>query len=527
MKVAVIGAGPSGLVFLKELREVGVDAELFEAGDAIGGVFSRPYAGARLTSSNLITSFSDLPPEDPRPTIWDFEQYLAYLRRYVEHFGLAPYIHLRTPVARLAPSASGFTLEFGGAGAQRSPLHVDRVAVCTGTHAQPVMPCWPGMEEFAGQIVHAGAFESGAPFTGKRVLVVGGGESASDIALEVARVARASAISVRRAFGHLVPRNRSEVSERFPDVGAADVDTSRIHHMLPIRLGPRIAKYRAWQTLRFARSEDLPVLEYIALSWLDQGTSAQTHFGTKNASVARAIVEHGCRRKPGVARLRANAVEFVDGTVFEADAIICATGYRPAFPYFAEALAPIAADAVRPRATLYRHCFHPDLRDRMAFGGYARPAFGAIPPIAEMQARWFALLCRGERALPPSDRMRTAIYRDDLEARKQFVDDAGRLANLTDFLRLLDQIADEIGCRPEGLRLRDPQLWWKVLTGPITGGQYRLVGPGAKPDVVAPLLRRAPHDPGLLPHYLTLVLGGTVLGRVPGLGHLRPDKRWI
>ncbi|MCA9537670.1 MAG: NAD(P)-binding domain-containing protein [Myxococcales bacterium] len=527
MRIAVIGAGPSGLVFQKELREAGFDAECFDAASAIGGVFARPYDGARLTSSNLTTSFSDLPPEDLTPRIWNFDEYLAYLNRYIAHFELGPRIHLNTPVTRLARDGEGFAVTLGGEGASRGVLRFDRVAICTGTHAETVMPQWPGAETFGGQIIHSRRFEHADVYAGKRVVIVGGGESGSDICLEVARVAAATVVSLRGQFGHLVHRNRSELSDRFPDVGASDLDTSRIHHMLPHWLGPHIANHRSRQGLKFARAADLPVLEFLSAIKLQQGSSSLTDFGTKNASVARAIIEHGCQRKPAIARFRPDGVEFIDGTFFAADVVICATGYRPAFPYLAPELARFGQDALRPRENLYRHCFHPELGDRVAFGGYARPAFGAIPPISEMQARWFALLCRGEVKLPRADRMRLTITADDLMARRQFPAHAQRLASLTDFLRILDQLAGEIGCRPEGLRFRDPRLWWKALSAPIMGAQFRLVGPGAKPEIAAPALRAAAVDYDLLPWFIALAVGGELLGRVPGLGGLRPAVPWI
>lgn len=526
MKYIVLGAGPSGLAFLKELREAGLDAVCFEADRTIGGVFARPYDGARLTSSNLTTTFSDLPPLDLEPRIWTFAEYMAYLHRYVEHFDLGPHIHLSSPVASVSDDGERFTVSFAE-GVGRAPVIGDRLAVCTGTHQVPVMPTLPGAEVFAGQIMHSSEFERADALASRRVLVVGGGESASDISLEVARVARESAVSVRDHFGHIVPRNASEVSAGAPDVGASDVDTSRAHHMLPHWMGPLIAEARIRKKLPFARSRGLPVLEYIALTNRHAGSSSQTVFGTKNASLARAVVEHGCRRKPAIARLRPDGVEFVDGTCLPIDTIICATGFRPAFPYFTGRLAAIGQDALRPRETLYRHCFHPEMGARMAFGGYARPAFGAIPPIAEMQARWFALVCRGAVSLPSPEQMRMRIYRDDLEARRQFGAHAERLGSLTDFLRILDTIAGEIGCRPEGLRWRHPKLWWKALIAPIMGAQYRLVGPGRKPEIAAPALARAPHDPELLAMYLALGVAGEILGRIPGLDRLRPAVPWI
>jgi dimethylaniline monooxygenase (N-oxide forming) len=510
MHVAVIGAGPAGLPFLKELREAGHDAVCFEASDHVGGNFARAYDGARLVSSNLVTAFSDFrEPRESRARFWDFNEYAAYLNDYADHFDLRPHIRFETRVTRVEPAgeslSEGVVLTAEPATGEASRIRFDRVAVCTGSHHKREVPSWPGDDIFEGEILHHQDFMSASRFAGARVLVVGAGESGSDLAYQISRVAAASGISVRHHTGHIVWRNPSDLQEGWPNRGAADLDTSRAHHSLPSWYGPVIARHR-FENLKPIPGTANTVIEKIAEINIAQGTSALNKFGLKNAGMVRAIVEHGCRRFPGIERLERDRVVFVDGQEFECDYLICATGYTVAFPALEESFPVAAMEACRPRFNLYRHAVHPDLGPEIFWGGFARPAFGAIPPISEMQARWFALLCSGERSLPSPEKMRKVIKADNERALKQFPEDAERIANLVDYLHILDDIAGMIGCRPpQRLWLTDRALWRKIMVGPITGAQYRLRGPGAKPEMARESLRRTPVPPGAGGYIRTMV----------------------
>jgi Flavin-binding monooxygenase-like len=531
VKVAVIGAGPAGLAFTKELSEAGQEVVCFEGADRVGGVFARPYDGARLTSSNLVTPFSDFRDErEGRAMIWDFEQYTDYLNDYTDHFGFRDQIRFNTKVTGIRPRTEnlddGLVVTTETVDGDSNEEQFDRVAICTGSQQVRAMPDWPGLDEFEGEVLHALDFVKSERFAGKRVLIVGGGESGSDIALEVARVAEASGICLRGHTGHIVWRNLSDLEDGAPNRGASDVDTSRAHHSLPHWYGPIIARDR----LTSQKPIDGPanaVLEKIAEINLEQGTSALTKFGLKNASMVRAMVHFGTRRFPGIERFTRDRVVFVDGQEFECDYVICATGYTVAFPALEESFPKQAKDARMPRQHLYKHVIHPELGTAVVWGGYARPAFGAIPPLAEMQARWFALLCRGDLELPSPDKMREVIDADNERAMKQFPDDAPRLSTLTDFLRLLDDLAGFIGCRPpQRLMLTDRALWRKIMLGPITGAQFRLRGPGAKPELAKESLSRTP----VLPEadaYIRTMIKFKLASLVPWIGRrYRLNSTW-
>jgi dimethylaniline monooxygenase (N-oxide forming) len=231
----------------------------------------------------------------------------------------------------------------------------------------------------------------------------------------------------------------------------------------------------------------------------------QTKFGTKNFGLVEAIVAHGCVQKPGIESIEAAKVRFVDGTEYECEEIIFTTGYRNTFPFLCEGLREIAAEAIDPRK-LYKHCVHPRLGAEVFWCGFARPAFGAVPPMAEMQARWMALLCSGARTLPDIDDMQAVIERDARRECKQFADDAGRIRSLTDYVSYMDDVAGLVGCRPRLWKLwwSDRRVWRRVMLGPLTGAQYRLTGPGSRTEAARQTLMRTPVLWG--PGYVYLVI---------------------
>lgn len=522
--VGIVGAGVSGLVACKELKEAGIRCQVFEASQNFGGVFAQKFEGARLTSSNLTTAFSDFPQDEDRGVIWTFDEYLDYLGRYVAHFQLEDSLLFGARVTRIDQTDRWeLTVDSGGV---ESSHAFDAVMVASGVHRVPNMPRWKGAGSFTGEMLHSSRFRSSAPFVGKRVVVVGGGESAADIALLVSRVASASCISIRGRTGHIVPRNLSEISAQFPDSDASDMDSCRAHHSLPHWYGPVLASRNGNMILKHAVQSGLEVNQVLSrINLCDPNSSSQTKFGTKSAGFCQAIANHGCLKKPAIREIRGPVVEFEDGSTFECDAIICATGFENRFEFLERSLPEVAAAALRPRSTLYKHCIYPETGSTLFFMGLARPAFGAIPPIAEMQARWFALLCTGAVSLPPRSQMEQAIKDDDKEARAQFPDDAERLRSLTDYLRMMDELATLIGCRPTGWLVKDPRLWWRQMLCPIGGSQYRLAGPQAKPDIAKRTLLAMPVRRANVAYLRKMILFWA-LSRFPMFKRYRPAATW-
>ncbi|CAF1603326.1 unnamed protein product [Didymodactylos carnosus] len=226
-------------------------------------------------------------------------------------------------------------------------------------------------------------------------------------------------------------------------------------------------------------------------------------YGTKSAGLVEALVEYNGKRKPGIRELTEKTIIFNDGTQEEVDEIICCTAFINQFPFLeiadkqadpnhSKLVRQIAEDA-RISHDLYKHCVHPDIGDELFFIGFVRPCFGAIPPLSEMQARWYALLCSQKLQLPDKETMiqESKIYVKYLEWQLTPYR-TNRIVNLTDFLIYSDDLARTIGCRPNLLKMffTEPYLSLKCICGPIMSVHYRLTGPNSQPVQARRIIKR-------------------------------------
>jgi cation diffusion facilitator CzcD-associated flavoprotein CzcO len=211
-RVCVVGAGPCGLTALKNLRAAGLhDVVCYDEGEAIGGNWAfdeRPerhsvYDATHLISSKRLSEFEDYPMPHHYPDFPSHRQVRAYFESYAAHFGLMQFIRLETRVvrAKLLPDLSWGVSSIGPDGAKEEIF--DYLIVCSGHHREPLMPDYSG--RFSGEVLHSSRYRRPDIFRDKRVLVVGGGNSACDIAVDIARVAQKSCISMRRGY-HIVPK---------------------------------------------------------------------------------------------------------------------------------------------------------------------------------------------------------------------------------------------------------------------------------------------------------------------------------
>ena len=498
LRVCIIGGGPSGLCVLKECLEKGFAPTVFEQGESVGGVFTTAYEGATLTSSTALTAFGAFPDgTEATPRFWSASEYVDYLEAYVERFRLRPHIHLNTRVVsvrRVLDTDHPWAVSVRGSDGKVNLLTFDAVAVCAGLHQMPNWPVW-AREVRRPIVVHSADFQRAEDCAGKRVLVVGLGESGSDISLLLARCASAVAISTRAGPGAVVPR--------YADAPARSVE--------PADLGTnRRPPVEAWGPHEFRWLEDavrqstpggdrdrLLAQCYVGgdRSFSDLERDAieinsrfdnlpYSRFGTKNLSFLEAVRTHGATLYPDVSRYdeASGTVTFEDGRTFEAcDVIVLCTGYRASFPFF-EAHMPQLAERSLDARSRFKHIISMEEGSSLAFIGYARPAFGAVPPMSELAARYWVQLLSAERALPAD--AHDTIVRDRAAEENLFARDARRLTALSQYQRWMDELATLIGCKPQlrSLRLHHPDVWRRVIHSAMSGCQFRLHGPGATDD---------------------------------------------
>lgn len=474
----VIGAGPGGLVTTKELLENGIHNILcLEQGDAIGGVYRHTYDSLTLTSSCTFSMYSDFWIGDGRQHhFWTKAEVLQYWTDYAQHYGVMNVLRFGKQVesAELLDDHWRLHLKDG------EVLECRRLALATGGNRHINLPAWH-TQLHAVEVCHSRDYRNAQRFEGKTVLVVGGGESGADIALEVSRSARQCWVSLRRSAGWILPRHRGNM--------AADIATHRGLYGLPRSFGSRLSRLiSAHET-----STNDPVNRAAAElnSRVDSPFGVWGIYGTKNFSLPEAVARHGCKVVGAVSEIRdgGREIDFADGTRLRGiDAVVFCTGYTSRVEFLPEPLQN------RDPRSLFKHLLDPELGTRLAWIGMARPCFGSQFPIMEMQARYFALLCKRTLQLPALQEMHATIHRD----REQFIGQLGhhaeRIRSLVDYHHYMDDMAARIGCMPPlwSCFFLRPRIWLRLVYGATQATQYRLRGPGQKRQLALDILAKLP-----------------------------------
>jgi hypothetical protein len=377
----VIGAGPSGLTALKNLLAAGVPAECLEREDDVGGNWyygssaSSVFASTRLISSKSLTAYTDFPMPPEWPAYPHHTQCLDYLRRYARHFELLPHIRTHAAVERMEPHpGGGWTVSATG----RPTRHYAGVVIATGHNRDPRFPEIPG--SFSGTLLHACQYKSPTQpvaIAGKRVLVIGGGNSACDIAVDSAGHAATTVLSLRRGY-YLVPR--------FILGRPADLRGERLLKLgLPVWLRRLVSLRAIDRAIGLPWRHGLPRPDHRL--W-------ETH-PIINADLCRRIDAGRVRPAGDVARFEGDTVVFTDGSREVFDVVICATGYRVSLPFIDPAHLCADAEGV-PR--LFLNLLHP-ARDDIAVVGLIQPDSGQWG-LTDLQARLVARMAVAACAAP-------------------------------------------------------------------------------------------------------------------------------
>jgi hypothetical protein len=384
--VCVIGAGPSGIAAIKNLLEAGLEVIAYERQSDVGGNWrfsddtghSSVFETTHIISSKFYSAYGDYPMPSEYPDYPSHDQLRRYFEGYAKHFHLYPHVRFGVTVQHCQP------LEGGRWRVQTSDgtRDFDALVVANGHHSRPRMPQYQG--EFSGQFLHSHQFKRAEPFRGQRVLVIGGGNSAADIAVETSRVSSRTEISWRRGYW-VVPK--------FVLGKPADVLSNGVKWI------PRSLRFWLYERLMLLlngrnRAIGLPEPDH---------RIGQTHILLNSELVY--FVRHGkISVRPDVARLEGKTVHFVDGGIGEFDTIIAATGYWIDHPFFDKSLLDFSSGAV----PLYLKMM-PAKLPNLYFLGLFQP-LGNIWCGAELQAKLVAKHLTGK--WQPSDKLETLIQNE-------------------------------------------------------------------------------------------------------------------
>ncbi|MEH1014049.1 NAD(P)-binding domain-containing protein [Micromonospora sp. CPCC 206060] len=420
--VAVIGAGPAGLATCKALADQRIPTVCFEATDTIGGLWaygspgSAAYRTLHLNTSRRRTEFADHPMPAHWPDYPDHTRVVQYLRDYADRFGLTGVIRPGHTVTSVTAGDDGtWTVRADSAGGP-SEVVVDAVVVANGHNRVPHLPDPPPGEATFRQI-HSHAYRDPDQLRDARVLVVGGGNSAMDIAVDASHVARRTLLSLRRGVW-VVPK--------YLLGRPSDTLNGALARRLPWRLRQRVSQAMLTATVGDPTRYGLPAPAHGLL---------QDHPTLSDALLSR--LTHGeIAVRPGIAGFDGDRVTFTDGTTDPVDLLVWCTGYRVDIPFLGPGLLGDGAHTL----ALYRHVFHLDAPG-LTFVGLMQST-GAALPVVEAQARLVAAHLAGRYALPDPQRQRAGCAAELRAATSRW--GQRRPAMRVDFDVYLAQLAREL-----------------------------------------------------------------------------------
>jgi len=406
-RVCVIGAGSSGIAACQVLKARGIPFDCFEKGSEVGGNWrylndngmSSAYLSLHINTSRDLMSYATFPMPADYPDYPSHWQIAAYFDDYVDHFGLREGIRFRTEVNRVKPAGDEWEVTVEDDHGRAEVHRYGAVVVANGHHWDPRWPepPFPGSDRFTGEQIHAHDYKEPGILRGKRVVVLGIGNSACDIAVESSRFADATFLAMRRG-AYVIPKYIRGV----PTDEAGPPFLSRLPLPAQRLFFTTSLKIASGNMTRYGLPEpDHKLLE----AHPTVSSDLLPRLGHGDITVKPNIDSY-----PG-----GNRVRFADGSEEEIDLVIYCTGYKISFPFFDPGL----ISAKDNRIPLYRRVVsvqHPGLY----FIGFIQP-LGAIMPIAEAQSEWVADLFEGKAQLPSPRTMRRVIEREDRRMAKRYV----------------------------------------------------------------------------------------------------------
>ncbi|XP_026559216.1 dimethylaniline monooxygenase [N-oxide-forming] 2-like [Pseudonaja textilis] len=476
-RVAIIGAGASGLTAIKCCLDEGLQPTCFERSEDIGGLWrfqehvteghSSIYKSLTTNSSKELMSFSDFPIPEEYPNYVHHSKMMEYFRMYAKQFDLIKYIHFKAQVCHLRkctdfPISGQWEIVTEKNGKQETAIF-DAVLLCTGLYMQPYFPLdsFLGVEKFKGKIIHSSAYKNPEKYQDQRILIIGVGNSGIEIAIDLSHNTKQVFLSTRT--GAWVVNRVS--NDGYPlDVVYFTRFKNLLFHKLPVALINQWGERKL--NMKFNHE--------------NYGVKPQHRFLSKSPimgdDLPNAIITGRVLMKPNVKKFTEKGVIFEDGSTEEnIDVVIFATGYNFSFPYTQDSILGTQTN----KLSLYKYVFPPHLeKHTLAVIGLIKP-MGATMPISELQVRWATRIFKGLNKLPSGNDMMTDIVKKIQYNEKRYT--AIPINSLiVQYIDYMDELASILGVKPKllSLLLTDPKLAWEVYFGPYSATQFRLTGPG-------------------------------------------------
>jgi dimethylaniline monooxygenase (N-oxide forming) len=474
-KVAVIGAGVSGITSVKVCKDYGFDVVCFEKSEDIGGLWRYKPGDCEgeasvmkttiINTSKEMMAFSDFPPPADLPNFMHHSNVLNYFRSYAEKFGVIGCIRFKTEVSLIKRSARydetgewdvTFTdLKTG----ETSTETFSGVLIANGHHAEPYTAHFEGLDKFQGKIMHSHSYKDHNGYEDKRIVIVGIGNSGGDIAVELGRIAKQVYLVIRSGNWCLT---RVAIFG-FPfDMNMQTRLFSWLLHKCP-SMTNSVVEFLA--NLRFSHE----------LYGMKCKHRLFNQHPMVNDDLANRIASGTVITKPNIREFTKTGVIFEDGSVADdIDIAMICTGYTIGFPVLEKDLIKVDDN----KLTLYKLMYPPQLKHpTLSIIGLIQP-WGAIMPISEMQARLACEVLTKRVRLPTPDVMIKVAEQYHDKVRERY-GGSRRHTIQVDYLPYMDDLSKMIGARPRisNYIFKDPRLATTLAFGAAAPYQFRLEGP--------------------------------------------------
>jgi glycine/D-amino acid oxidase-like deaminating enzyme len=306
----IVGAGPAGLAVAKELAGRGLPFVIVEKGPTAAPAWRHHYERLHLHTAKRFSSLPGMPFPADAPTFPTRAQVLAYMAAYAAQFGLKPRFGVCVTRIERDAAADGWRVRTDG-----DDIAARRVVVAAGLNAVPSRPQWPGMESYRGALLHSSAYRNGAPWSGRRVLVVGAGNSGAEIALDLAEHGVRPDLCIRGAL-HVTSRSTLGLPTPLPTILLMQLPLAAADAIANAALRLTVGDLSRWGIEAPGYGPIRGIVERGRIPLIDVGTLARIKRGE--------IVV-----RKGIERFHADGVSFADGARAAYDAVVLATGFRP------------------------------------------------------------------------------------------------------------------------------------------------------------------------------------------------------
>ncbi len=304
----IIGAGAAGLATAVCLQKKGLDSLILEQAAQVGVTWRNHYDRLHLHTDKRGSQLPHLPMPKASPRYISRDQFVTYLEQYVAHFQLN--IQFNEAVVAVEQRGDSWLVK-----TESGEYEAKNVVVATGYTRRPFTPSWPNQENYQGQISHSASYQNGQPYAGKNVLVVGFGNSAAEIAMDLCENGAAVAMSVRGRV-NVIPRDLLGIP-----ILTIGIWMSIFPPRLADALSAPIVRLAVGDITRYGLQKAAvgPITQIV-----EEGNVPLLDIGTMKLIKQGRIQIH-----TAIERFTTDGVVFTNGNEAQYDAIICGTGYRP------------------------------------------------------------------------------------------------------------------------------------------------------------------------------------------------------